>query len=95
MGEESVAQLYNLIRDLTAQMTNQYNQLSQKLTEVYVTLKEKEKRCEDHGEQMSDHNKRIKDLELWQAGQQGVAGAIHRWGPVAISTVIGIYVAIS
>ena len=60
-----------------------------RIAEDVATIKA---RIEDHAEKIADHEKRLRKIEMWKASQEGIAGFVQRWGPVAISTIIAIYV---
>lgn len=77
MGEDAITRLFSKVEEIR-------NDVSV----IKTKIEEREKRDDDN-----NHENRIKSLELWRAAQQGISGFIQRWGPVAISAGIGIFVA--
>ncbi|VBB06789.1 Hypothetical protein LUCI_2025 [Lucifera butyrica] len=86
--EKIIDDLFELIRQNTSQVAG----LDKKLTVLCATLSEREKRCNEHNGIVANHEQRLKNVELWQAAQQGVTGFIQRWGPVIITCGVAVYV---
>ena len=61
-----------------------------RIAEDVATIKAK---LEEHSIRNLDHEMRLRTVETWKAGQEGIAGFLQRWGPVLLSAGIGIYVA--
>ncbi|MDR3591590.1 MAG: hypothetical protein P4N41_18190 [Negativicutes bacterium] len=85
---ETLNDLFGLIRGVT----DEINKVDKKVTSLLAIAPEKEKRCDDHNKKTDDHENRIRTVELWKAGQQGVAGFIQRWGPVIVAASVALYV---
>ncbi|MDR3565598.1 MAG: hypothetical protein P4N59_29740 [Negativicutes bacterium] len=81
VSEATVGEIFGVIRAI-----------DQKLSNLCGKLEEKEKRCSDHNDTTTDHEKRIRTIELWKAGQQGISGVAQRWGPVIISVAVALYI---
>lgn len=80
--------------DVIRVLFTKIDRMAEDVAAIKVKIEEREKRCNEHAEKTRDHEKRLRIIEDWKAGHQGIAGAIQRWGPVAISAAIGIYVAV-
>lgn len=76
VSEETLTQLFGLIRGVDS-----------KISVLCATVQEKEKRCEQHNAQTSDHEERLRKMEIWKAEQSGTAGFL--WKIITILCSLG------
>lgn len=76
VSEETLNQLFGLIRGVDS-----------KISALCATVQEKEKRCEQHTSTTSDHESRLRTMEIWKAEQSGTAGFL--WKIITVMCSIG------